>query len=143
MSKYAKRIIFFGGIYNILIGIFHLTFWKTELLNWKEELLKMSYMNAATIQMLNMCLTFVFFFMAYIAFFNSEDLLKSKLGKSLLYGFSIFWAFRIIIGLIFVDIEGAFDIAFLILLLIGVFVYLVPALTHPYHRQSNLESTQA
>lgn len=61
----------FCALYNLAFAIFHLTFWK--LLNWKDELQRVSANNRAVMQTLNLCLTFVFFLAAYLYFFHSDD----------------------------------------------------------------------
>ncbi|MEW6102931.1 MAG: hypothetical protein AB1630_03790 [bacterium] len=38
----SEILLVIGGILNIALAAFHLTFWKDPLFNWKEELPKLN-----------------------------------------------------------------------------------------------------
>jgi len=81
-------LIKIAAIYNIIFGIFHLYFWK--LLNWKEQLKRVSSNNKAVVQTLNICLTFIFFLNAYIFFFYTDEIQTTEIGRILLIGIGLF-----------------------------------------------------
>ncbi len=120
----AETLIIIGGLYNLALAVFHLLFWK--LFNWKQDLATLTPLNRAVVQILNLCLTFVFLLFAYISFFHANELLHSKLGRSLLALTAIFWFLRTIEQIIFFGLRRKASIAFLILFLIGTGLYSIP-----------------
>lgn len=87
-----KLLLLLGGLYHTGFAIFHLMFWR--LFRWDSELLKLGTVNRAVMQILNLCLTFVFLFFAYLSVFHADELLASPLGHALLAGIALFWALR-------------------------------------------------
>lgn len=128
MEKYAGDILIVGGIYNILLAIFHIMFWRLGKFNWKEELPKMSSTNMAVIQLLNIAVIVFFFLVAYISIFNTQELLSSGLGKTVLSGTALFWLIRLC-GEFILKKGMPSNPAFVIIFVIGVLLYLIPALS--------------
>lgn len=95
MDNYLSMSLFAGGIYNTLLVIFHISFWKLEMFNWKEELKKMSAVNSSIMQMFNVACIISIATMAYLTFFHAEELLTTSLGRAILGCFSIFWLARL------------------------------------------------
>ncbi len=120
----SETLIVIGGLYNLVLAVFHLLFWK--LFNWKRDLATLTPLNRAVVQILNLCLTFVFLVFAYISYFHANELLHSKLGRSLLALIATFWFLRAIKQIIFFGLRRKASIAFLILFLIGTGLYSVP-----------------
>jgi hypothetical protein len=120
----SETLIVIGGLYNLVLAVFHLLFWK--LFNWKRDLATLTPLNRAVVQILNLCLTFVFLVFAYISYFHANELLHSKLGRSLLALIATFWFLRAIEQIIFFGLRRKASIAFLILFLIGTGLYSVP-----------------
>ena len=54
----GKTLLTVGGIYNLLFVIFHLFFWR--LFDWKNDLVSLTSINRAIMQVLNLCLMFSF-----------------------------------------------------------------------------------
>ena len=128
----AETLIVIGGLYNLALAVFHLLFWK--LFNWKQDLATLTPSNRAVVQILNLCLTFVFLVFAYISFLHANELLHSKLGRSLLALIAIFWFLRAIEQIIFFGLRRKASIAFLILFLIGTGLYSIPLADQLLHR---------
>ncbi|MDH3670553.1 MAG: hypothetical protein OES46_05245 [Gammaproteobacteria bacterium] len=128
----AETLILIGGLYNLALAVFHLLFWK--LFNWKQDLASLTPLNRAVVQILNLCLTFVFLVFAYISFFHANELLHSKLGRSLLALMAIFWFLRAIEQIIFFGLRRKASIAFLILFLIGTGLYSIPLIDQALRR---------
>jgi len=119
-----SEVILLGGFYNLGFAIFHLMFWR--LFRWKRDLSSLTFINRSVMQILNLCLTFVFLLMAYISFFNASELIQTNLGKALLVGFSLFWFLRMIEQIIFFGIRNLISIALTLVLLFGCVIYLIP-----------------
>ncbi|MEE9429985.1 MAG: hypothetical protein V3V16_03025 [Melioribacteraceae bacterium] len=97
MSNEAFLVV--GGVYNITLILFHLSFWK--IFNWKKDLKRITFINRAIMQVLNLSLTFIFVIFAYVSFFHSYELLTTSLGKTLLLLISIFWFLRAVYQIMF------------------------------------------
>ncbi|MVO99718.1 hypothetical protein [Paenibacillus lutrae] len=110
------------AIYNLLFGIFHLTFWK--LLVWKVELKRVSPDNRAVMQTLNLCLTFVLFLMAYLYFFHADEMRTTSIGEAVTYGAMIFWMVRTILQIMLFNLKKRVHQILLVIFLTGVVVHL-------------------
>ncbi|HHL32405.1 MAG TPA: hypothetical protein ENJ41_07440, partial [Oceanospirillales bacterium] len=77
-----EKLLIIGTIYHLAFVVFHLLFWK--LFDWVQDLKKLSPINKSVMQILNLRLIFVFLIFAYICYFNSTEMLDSKLGSTLL-----------------------------------------------------------
>lgn len=124
MIKAAVIIIYCAGIYNIFLAIFHILFWKISLMNWKDELNRISQVNRGVMQVLNLCLIAIFIIMAILSFFHVHELVSTALGKTILLCFSIFWLLRLIYQFIFWKYSG---LLFPILFTAGFLFYSIPA----------------
>ena len=124
MNDLSGTTIMIGGVYNLGFAIFHLMFWR--LFRWKRDLSSLTFINRSVMQILNLCLTFVFLLMAYISFFNTSELIQTNLGKTLLVGFSLFWFLRMIEQIIFFGIRNLISIALTLVFLFGCVIYLIP-----------------
>jgi len=124
MNDLSGVMILIGGFYNLGFAIFHLMFWR--LFRWKRDLSSLTFINRSVMQILNLCLTFVFLLMAYISFFNTSELIQTNLGKALLVGFSLFWFLRMIEQIIFFGIRNLISIALTLVFLFGCVIYLIP-----------------
>lgn len=118
-----KTIIYIGGFYCLIFAIFHLAFWK--LFDWKNELPKLKSVNRGVMQVLNLCLTYVFFAVAFLSFFFTDDLINTNLGKVILGSISIFILMRAIEQLIFWKVEKI-GIAFFVIFLLGAGIFATP-----------------
>lgn len=124
--KYAEKLIFVTIIYNIILIAFHLSFWK--ICHWGSELPKLMAINGAIMQTSNLCLTFIFIIMTYIALSYRKELLNTSIGIAILYSFSIFWLLRLIEQFVFFDMTKIVNIILAIYFILGILIYLIPAL---------------
>ncbi|MDR2188554.1 MAG: hypothetical protein LBE62_10970 [Azonexus sp.] len=95
----AKTWVLIGGIFNLAFAIFHLLFWR--IFGWKNELARLSFINRAIVQVLNLCLTFVFIIFSYLSLARSEELLSTALGRSILVLIAVFWLLRAVYQAVF------------------------------------------
>ena len=126
MNNFTETIIFVGGVYNLGFAVFHLMFWR--LFRWKKDLASLTFTNRSIIQILNLCLTFIFLVMAYVSFFHSPELIQTSLGKTILVAFSLFWFLRMVEQVVFFGVKNRVSIILTLVFLLGSVIYLVPVL---------------
>lgn len=115
-----------GGVYNIILVIFHLLFWR--IFNWKEDLRSLTFLNRSTMQVVNLSLTIVFVMFAYISLVHTSELLSSPLGKSLLFSISLLWLARSAMQVIFYKFKHWVSVAFFVYFFAGSLLYGIPAI---------------
>jgi hypothetical protein len=126
MENWAIVLIIAGGVFNLGFAVFHLTFWKV--FRWKEDLASVSRMNRGIFQIINLCLTFILFFMAYVSFFHIDNLMNTGLGMAVLIAFALFWFLRMVEQIVFFGFKKRISVFFTILFLLGCLLYAVAAL---------------
>lgn len=120
----SQTFLFVGGVFHLAIAIFHLFFWR--IFRWKEDLASLTRINRAIVQILNLCLTFLFFVMAYVSFFHAAELLSTPLGHIILVSIALFWVLRLILQFVFFGARHRISILFILLFLVGASLYLFP-----------------
>ncbi|MCJ7553912.1 MAG: hypothetical protein MUO34_08515 [Ignavibacteriaceae bacterium] len=121
-----NTLLIIGGFYHLGFAIFHLFFWR--LFHWKKDLASLTIINRAVIQILNLCITFVFIVVAYISLFYSAEMLSTNLGKVITASISLFWLIRFVEQLYFFGLKKLFSIILKILFFAGFIIYLIPSL---------------
>jgi hypothetical protein len=125
-DKLKSALLSIAGYYCIAFAIFHTLFWK--LFRWKADLQRLSDINRAVMQVLNLCLTFVFLFMGIAVLLYQPDFLGTKLGTYLLVSMAIFWTLRAAEQIIFFDIKNIISSFLFVMFLIGSGLFLIPVL---------------
>jgi hypothetical protein len=120
-----ETLIKVGGVYNIILVVFHMLFWR--IFNWGDDLRTLSILNKAVMQVLNISLIFVFVIFAYVSLAHSLELLTSPLGKSLLILMAVFWLIRSILQVVFFRLRHWGSVAFMVFFIAGAFLYGIPA----------------
>ena len=121
-----KRMILFGGVYNVLLALFHCVFWK--IWSWDTELEKLSFINRWIMQILNVQIIYYFIFIAVICFVFPKELLTTKLGKCFLIGSAGFWFVRAVQQFAFWKQGEVSTIIWTLFCLLGAVLFLVPAM---------------
>jgi hypothetical protein len=121
-----EKLIIAGGFYTIGLIVFHLLFWR--IFDWRQDLKRVSYLNRATMQVLNISLTFAFITFAYVSFAHTTELLTTPLGHSLLALMALFWLARSVQQIIFYKLHHRVSWAFLLLFLSGTLLYAIPTI---------------
>lgn len=116
-----KLLIIVGGYFHLLFAVFHLFFWRV--FNWKKDLAYLTNVNRGIMQVLNLCLTFVFFVIAFICISYPGELLTSQLGRVILISISIFWLFRTIYQFLFFSLRKKFSLILTVLFVAGFIIY--------------------
>jgi hypothetical protein len=122
----TQTVIKIGGFYNLAFLVFHAMFWK--IFKWHNELPKLTHINGAIMQVLNLCLMFCFLLFGYISLFHTSELGTSNMGRALLLFISLFWLARAIEQLVFFSFKRSASIAMTILFLLGFCLYAYPLL---------------
>eukprot|EP01113_Clastostelium_recurvatum_P047368 TRINITY_DN8435_c0_g2_i1.p1 TRINITY_DN8435_c0_g2~~TRINITY_DN8435_c0_g2_i1.p1 ORF type:complete len:132 (-),score=7.22 TRINITY_DN8435_c0_g2_i1:52-426(-) len=81
--------------YEIAFGVFHLTF--PALLQWQDQLSRLSSDNRVVVPTLNEALTLKFFTTAYLYIRLPHEIKSTKLGYSLRVCITLFWLWRMIV----------------------------------------------
>ena len=121
-----ELLIKLGGIYNIILVVFHLLFWRV--FNWKDDLRSLSFLNKQTMQVLNLCLTIVFVIFAYVSLVHTSELLSTPLGKTLLFSMALLWLARTAMQIIFYKLKHWGSVVFLAYFFAGTLLYGIPAI---------------
>lgn len=120
----AERLIQAGGLYTLAFAVFHLFFWRA--FDWPGQLPRLSFVNAAVVQVLNLTLTFAFLAVAYLSLFHARDLLLTPLGHAVLAWVAALWLFRAILQPVFFGTKSTASLVFLALFVAGALLYGIP-----------------
>ena len=126
MNNLAEVSLFAGGIFNLGFTVFHLFFWK--LFDWKRDLASLTPVNRSVMQILNLCLTFMIFVMAYVSLLLPQEMLTTDLGSMLLIAFALFWFLRMLEQIFVFEVKGRLSLIFTLIFLLGSIFYVVPAM---------------
>jgi hypothetical protein len=119
----AATLIQIGGYASFGWLLFHLLFWR--LLEWRAELRRLSFINRNVMQILNLCLSFVFLLFAIFSLQHTEELLNSGLGRTALAGIGGFWLLRLVEQWLFFGLSWLSNLFALLFALMSA-CYLVP-----------------
>jgi len=118
-----ENLIITGGIYNIILIIFHISFWR--IFNWPETINTLNRTNKSTIQVLNISITFIFVIFAYISLVHTKELLNTNLGNTLLIFMSALWLFRAIQQIIFYKLKHKASLGLFLFFIGGSVIYCI------------------
>lgn len=119
-----ESLLYIGGFFNLGFAIFHLFFWR--IFDWRNDLKSIRYVNRAIMQILNLCLTLVFFIFAFISFSYPFDLLVTRIGHTILISISLFWFLRGFMQFAYFGLKNKISILLFVLFLLGGFIYTYP-----------------
>jgi hypothetical protein len=120
----AALLIQVGGYASLGWLVFHLFFWR--LFEWRAELRRLSFTNRNLMQILNLCLSFVFLLFAVVSLRHTEELLgPSGLGRAALAGMGGFWLLRMVEQPLFFGLTLTSNVFSLLFALMSA-CYLVP-----------------
>ena len=114
-------LILIGGVYNLFFAVFHLLFWR--IFDWKNDLASLTFLNRAIMQVLNLCLTFVFFIFGSLSLVHPGQMIGTSLGRMLTGLIAVFWLLRAVEQVLFFKLEKWVSWVFLFVFLIGVCLY--------------------
>lgn len=117
----AETLLRIGGIYNLLFVVFHLFFWK--LFDWKNDLASLTSINRAVMQVLNLCLTYVFIVFGLLSLLYPDQMAGTELGRALTGSIAVFWFLRALEQIVFFKLKNWISWAFLAAFLVGTSLY--------------------
>jgi hypothetical protein len=120
-------LIKIGGLFNLVLALFHLMFW--QLFNWREDLRSLSFLNRGIMQVLNLTLTFVFIMFAYLSLVHTYELYLTTLGRSLLLSISVLFMLRALMQVVYFRLTHWLSTVFLLLFIAGGLLYGIPAVS--------------
>ncbi len=143
-------ILVAGGIYHLCWASFD-SFWP-HFFAWKRTLAALDDINRSLLYILSRLLVLLYLYIAILSFCCQRALLGTALGKSILTFMAVYWGFRAFMQIQFFGFARAermnikvsdlnfpppvnrlstrsVSIGFLIIMLVGVTLYLVPALS--------------
>ena len=118
-------VIHAGGVFNVAFAIFHATFWT--IFDWERDLASLTRINRGVMQILNLCLTFIFLAFAYLSFGHTEELQTTRLGNAFLSLMAFFWLLRAVEQAAFFGLRNRVSSALFGLFLVGTSLYAYPA----------------
>ena len=121
-----ELLIIGGGVYTTALIVFHLLFWR--LFKWPQTLIALNDVNKATIQVLNISITFIFGIFAYISFVHTQDLLNTHLGRTLLVLISALWLFRAMQQILFYKLKHKISVGLALYFMVGSILYGAPVI---------------
>ena len=116
-----ELLIWAGGLFHLAFVVFHLTFWK--LFRWDTELAKLTSLNRATVQVLNLALTVVFVIFSYLSLTHAPEMVGTDLGRSLTLAIAVFWYLRAVLQVAFFGLRKTLSVVFFAAVLVGGTLY--------------------
>jgi hypothetical protein len=113
----ARAALLAAGLYHVAFAAFHLGFWK--LFRWRGELARLGGINRAVMQILNLCLTFVFVVFAVLIFVFPQEMTGTGLGRALLWAISAFWLLRAVEQVVFFGLRSILSSIFFVVFVVG------------------------
>ena len=89
-------ILYAGSVINLMLALFHMTFWK--MLNWAEELPRLSKDNQGILQTANIMMIFVILYFAVMSFIMARRGKTGFYGKSIIVLIAVFYLIRLAAG---------------------------------------------
>jgi len=126
MKRFHRLILTIGGLLNLGLFIFHAAFWR--MLDWKVALSPLDEQNRVIIQMLNISVMVMLLLMAHLSLVHKKALVESRLGKTLLVWFMLFYLVRIAEELIFVKFKIIPSGLIILVCALMVAIYFIPAI---------------
>ncbi|MBC8336538.1 MAG: hypothetical protein H8E29_14850 [Anaerolineales bacterium] len=119
----SESLLLIGGIYSLVFAVFHLLFW--QIFDWKNDLAKLSSINRAIMQVINLCLALVFVIFGMLSLRYRAQMLETELGRALTAMIAFFWFLRAIEQIIFFKLKKGISWLFLFIFLGGTSLYAV------------------
>lgn len=113
-----------AAVFDLAFALFHLTFWR--LFHWKDELAKLDKVNRGVMQILNICLTFLFLAIGFLLIHFRSGIADDDIGKALLVMMTIFWVLRAGLQMIFFGSRNRLSLAMTLLFDAGALLHFLP-----------------
>lgn len=84
-----------AGVMLIALALVHVVFPKY--FNWKKELKSLSLINRQMMKVHTFFIALTVLLMGLLCLISTNDLMRTRLGKTVSFGFAIFWTARLVI----------------------------------------------
>jgi lysylphosphatidylglycerol synthetase-like protein (DUF2156 family) len=144
-----RTLLIAGGVYHLCWACFD-SFWP-RLFAWKRTLAPLDDINRALLYILSRLLVLLYLYIAVVSLFFQGELLGTAIGRTILVFMAVYWAFRAFMQIQFFGFARADKMnitlgdlnfpapanrltnqaaswGFLVIMIVGVSLYLVPAL---------------
>jgi len=91
-----RTILYAGGVVNLLLAVGHMFFWK--MLNWSEELPKLSRDNQGIMQTANVIMIFMMLYFAAMSFIIARHRVLDIFAKSIILCITGLYSIRLFLG---------------------------------------------
>ncbi len=122
MRNTTNIFLISSGIMNSLFLIFHLMFY--HLFEWEKTLSCLNGSDSGIMLTFNLICILFLVMMTFFPFLFRKDLLETRMGKSLLIVFAMFYSIRIVCEFLFFGFSGFKSIVIIALCLIPIICYL-------------------
>lgn len=85
------------GFIFVFLAFIHLGF--SKYFHWQTELKSLSLINMQMMQVHTFFIALIIFLMGLLCLYSTTELINTKLGKTISFGFGIFWLIRLLIQL--------------------------------------------
>jgi hypothetical protein len=113
----AQTLLLVGGFYHLAFAAFHLLFGR--LFRWKSTLRLTTPLNRAVMRVMNLCLVFLFLFLAVASFFGRGLLLSEASGRWVLAFVAGFWLWRAALQAGFFGVRRPLSVLLFVIFLAG------------------------
>lgn len=117
----TNGLILAAGLFNLAFAIFHLLFWR--LFDWQEELARLGAANRGIMQVLNLCMIYVFAVTAALLFLFPQEIVASELGRYLLLAIAAFWLFRTILQPMYFGLRRPLSVTLMSVFILGTLLH--------------------
>lgn len=114
-------------VFDIALALFHALFWKLPLFHWKRDLRRISSVNRGLLQILNICLIYVFIGIAALVYRSFDQGMQFS-DQITMFGIAAFWFMRMILQLLYFPLRNCLSIFFGLLFFTGFWLHFLPAL---------------
>jgi hypothetical protein len=92
MVHYSSELAVAAGIFNLMLALFHMAFWR--LFQWPGSLGSLGQVNRRILYVLNLAVTALFVLLGYLLIVHASEFASTHLGPALLWGLALFWLLR-------------------------------------------------
>jgi hypothetical protein len=121
MSNGTSPWILAAGLFDLVLALFHLSFWR--LFKWPQTLVLSGTLNRAVTQILNLAITYLFALSALICLLFPADLARTSLGHFWLIAMAIFWLARALVQPPFFGLRHPASLAIFGVFLLGAVIH--------------------
>ncbi len=117
-------LLILAGFHSLAFAVFHTAFWR--LFSWGSQLPRLTPVNRGILQVLNLCLTFVFAAFGLLVLMYRSELLITPFGRAFLAVISLFWVLRLVMQFVFFSYRHWASVLLSALFVLGALLHGLP-----------------